>query len=206
MKKLILIAISFIISSNILYSQVKKETERPDYWNMAYTGGALLSLIDRVEEDNTIFAGYNAGFEMFCDLNKGKSAIVINLNYGRIKKHPHNLESVTDYTYAEYFELTFGPRFYISKGYFVESLLGNFAVNDVSNMLKQVGLEYYPGSVLTNTSIYFGASIGAGSRIRLSDDFDAIIKGRVNFLLAGHEPILYAGLNTGIVFNNKIDP
>lgn len=205
MKKLILIIISFIISSNILYSQIKNETERSDYWNMAYSGGTLLSFIDRVDKDNELYPGYNAGFEMFCDINSGKSAIVINLNYGRIKKHPYNLESVTDYMYTEYFELTFGPRFNIGKGYFVESLLGNYAVNNVTNMSKQVGLEYYPGSLI-NTSIYFGASAGAGIRIKLSDDFDAIIKGRVNFLLAGHDPIVYAGLNTGIVFNNKIDP
>jgi hypothetical protein len=170
---------------------------------MAFTGGALLSLIDRVEEDNTIFAGYNAGFEMFYDMNKKKSAVVINLNYGRIKKQAPNTESDGDNTYTEYFELSFGPRFYLGKSYFIETLLGNFFVIYVTNRPTPVGQEYNPGILLENATMCFGVGIGTGSRFKLSDDFDVIIKGKINFLLPGLKTILYAGLNTGIVFHNK---
>ncbi len=206
MKKLILIFTSFIILSQTLNSQInstKNFDERSDYWNMAFTGGGLLSLIDRIEKDNSILAGYNAGFEMFYDMNKEKSAVVINVNYGRIKKRVLNTESVNNNTYTEYFELTFGPRFYLGKRYFFETVLGNYVVNQVTNRPQPVGLEYNPEILLENATFCFGVGIGSGSRFKLSDNFDVIIKGKMNFLLPQLNAILYAGLNTGIVFNNK---
>lgn len=198
MKKLILFLSLLLILYSVSFPQnilQNKSTEQTDYWNMAFTGGALFNLIDNIKNDNRFRTGYVAGFDLSYDLKNKNSALVITANYGRIKYLFKEYPAFN--SYKEYYELTFGPRFYIGKKYFVETLLGNYIVN------------YTQERPETHEDIYlrFGIDAGAGLIIKITNDFDAVIKGRTNFLLTGERTILSGSLTTGIVFRNKkIEP
>jgi hypothetical protein len=196
---LLLILYSVSFSQNILQT---KSTEQTDYWNMAFTGGAFFNFIDNVKNDNRFRAGYAAGFDLSYDMKGKKSAIVITANYSRIK-YTLNKYSGLNY-YKEYYEFTFGPRFYIGKKYFAETLLGNYIVNYT---LERPEILYYSGGLHEDIYLRFGIGAGAGLIINITKDFDAVIKGRTNLMLTGEKSIISGSLTTGIVFrNNKIEP
>jgi hypothetical protein len=208
MKKLILIPSLLLILYSISFSQNilhQKSSEQDDYWNMAFTGGTLFNAVDNVEKDNIFRAGYTAGFDLFCNMLGKKSAIVVTAGYSRIKYTSNNYAGLNPY--KEYYELTFGPRFYLGKGYFVETLLGNYIINYAYDMPRSVGLEYYGGRLAEELYTCFGINAGAGTQLELTEDFDGIIKGRINFILPDLKSTIYAGLTAGIVFRNKkIEP
>jgi hypothetical protein len=208
MKKLILFLSLLLIHNSIPFSQNilhQKSSEQTDYWNMAFYGGALFNLIDNIDKDNKFRTGYIGGFDLSYDMKGRKSAIVITANYGRIK-YTYNYSPEFD-SYKEYYEITFGPRFYLGKGYFAETLLGNYIINYTSTRPDPVGLEYQSGFFGKGFYVCFGAGACVGTRVKLTGDFDLIIKGRMNYLLPELKSVLSFGLTSGIVFlNKKIEP
>ena len=206
MKKLIVILVSILFTFQESLPQanfISTSSNRPSYWNIAYTGGVLFNINDKIEKDRKYYPGYNAGLEIYYNMEDRKSAILFRINYGRMKNQTLEKEYYREERYAEFIELTFGPRFYIAKKYFIEGVMGNYITGYNGRRIYMVDPEFNISNLQRDVYMGFGAAIGAGSVLKLSENFDIIIKCKLNALFPILKTILYTEINTGIVFHNK---
>ena len=203
MNKLILIPCFIILFTSLSFSQVKKSENKPDnsgYWNASFSAGPMYTL-DKTDFGHVYYPGYNAGFEIFYTMKDQKSSIIFGFSFSKAQAHDFENNLYKQSGFTEKKEFTFGPRFYLGKGYFVEAALEDFLSSynfRVTEDKAMVGLGH---SDITYAGA--GGALGAGRIFRLSQNTGLIVKARFSFGFLDKKAILNSILNAGIIFNNR---
>lgn len=199
----------------ILFGQTISNPSQNDsnynYWSLAYMGGTSFSLIDRTnnqqyysgyQTNNLQRAGWNIGLDMLGSVDRNLG-IFFSTSYTSLSTHN------TAYSNYSFFEITFGPRFfdiYNREKYFIEAGMGNYWIFKSSRAYSGVEpYSYYSSEEFSAPDMGFGLNVGAGVLYSLTNNTDLLLRCKIHYALPVLKSVLYAGINTGIVFNNGKD-
>lgn len=209
MKTLILAVIYYSVFSSVIYSQ-NRMASRPDfkdeYWKISFVAGGSLQLHETIDElSEGILGGYNGGFELSYNFEKEKTEAVISVLYSSFEKKIDQVSISCDNRKRsiQFFEISFGPKFYIGSTYFVQAAMGNY-IHSYKMIIPQSHLGYVYNIYDVDVHAGFGFNIGGGKKVSISKSLDLNLTAKFHSSFARLQSIDYITLNAGLVMKNDV--
>lgn len=195
MKKFLALILLLMISGNI-FSQNDLLKKYPDlkgykikdFWQITAQGGFMYQF--GILNDN-YYTSPNAGFDISYRLNR-EVALYAEFKYNFLSAKDSGAPA------AGYFEATVGPRYYFRppcyrSSVFIEAGLGTYIFNQSAGYTPK-------NTYLSATQFRFGANIGIGGEIVLTNSVFITIKSKVNSVFTSYGSSVYVTGGGGITF------
>jgi hypothetical protein len=200
MKKLIVLAISLLAILPKSFSQTGNITsdvrKNSSYWDISYTIGSALIIYNDLKKVYKYNPGYSLGLDLQYNFDEKSEGIIFGASYTRVDRKR------VEHEYVDFIGITVGPHFTIAEKYFAEAGFGNYFVNHTGHKYLEF-IDQSTESLEYDTYIGFGLNAGAGVKIDIGSNLNLLLKGKINLLFPDLKNIVYAGLYTGITFDNK---